>query len=51
MAGSGVATLPNKSAANNQIKEELHKPIIRNFKKRTVYSGFRDNIWGSDLAD
>ena len=20
-------------------------------KKRTVYSGFRDNVWGADLAD
>ena len=30
---------------------ELHKPIIRNFKKRTVYSGFKDNIRGADLAD
>ena len=29
----------------------MHKPIIRNFKKRTVYSGFKDNIWGADLAD
>ena len=27
---------------NEQLAEELHKPIIRNFKKRTVYSGFRD---------
>ena len=36
---------------NKQLAEELHKPIIRNFKKRTVYSGFRDNIWGADLAD
>ena len=29
----------------------MHKPIIRNFKKRTVYSGFKDNIWDVDLAD
>ena len=29
----------------------MHKPIVRNFKKRIVYSGFRDNIWGADLAD
>ena len=29
----------------------MHKPIIRNFKKRTVYSGFKDNIWGADLVD
>ena len=42
---------------NNEIKqklqlaEELHKPIIRNFKKRAVYFGFKDNIWGAYLAD
>ena len=29
----------------------MHKPIIRNLKKRTIYSGFRGNIWGADLAD
>ena len=34
-----------------QLAKELHKPIIRKFKKRKVYSGFRDNIWGADLAD
>ena len=36
---------------NYQLEEELHKPIIRKFKKRKVYSSFRDNIWGVDLAD
>ena len=46
--GSGV-NIPLEF--NEQLAEELHKPIIRNFKKRTVYSGFRDNIWGADLAD
>ena len=36
---------------NNEIlAEELHKPIIRNFKRRKVYSSFKD-IWGVDLAD
>ena len=34
-----------------QLAEELHKPIFRKFKKRKVYSGFRDNIWGAHLAD
>ena len=29
---------------NEQLAKELHKPIIRNFIKRTVYSGFKDNI-------
>ena len=47
--GSGVAN--NKIKQNIQLAEELHKRIIRNFKKRTVYPGFRDNIWGDDLAD
>ena len=36
---------------NEQLAKELHKPIIRKFKKRKVYSGFIDNIWGADLAD
>ena len=45
-SGSGVATGPNYQLAN-----ELHKQIIRTFKRRKVYSSFRDNIWGVDLAD
>ena len=36
---------------NEKLAEELHKPITRNFKKRKVYSTFKDNIWGADLAD
>ena len=36
---------------DEQLAEELHKVIIRNFKKRTVYLGFKDNTWGADLAD
>ena len=41
-----VAGRPNQQLAN-----ELHKPIIRNFIKRKVYSSFKDNIWGVDLAN
>ena len=44
--GSGIANEPNYQLAN-----ELHKPIIRKFKKIKVHSFFRDNIWGVDLAD
>ena len=40
-----------KLLANSQLANELHKPIIRNFKKRKVYSSFKENIWGVDLAD
>ena len=47
--GSGVAN--NEIKQKLQLAEELHKPITRNSKKRTVYLGFKDNIWGTDLAD
>ena len=36
---------------NKQLADELHKPIIRKFQRRKVYSSFKDNIWGVDLAD
>ena len=45
-SGSSITNEPNY-----QLADELHKPIIRKFKKRKVYSSFRDNIWGVDLPD
>ena len=33
------------------LADELHKPVIKKFNKRKVYSQFNDNIWGVDLAD
>ena len=33
------------------LANELHKPVIKKFNKRKVYSQFKDNIWGEDLAD
>ena len=45
-SGTGIANEPNYQLAN-----EIHKPIIKKIKKRKVYSSFRDNIWGVDLAD
>ena len=36
---------------NKKLAKELQKPIIRTLKKRKVYSGFKDNIWGANLAD
>ena len=40
-----------KSMRNQQLVNGVHEPIIRKFKKRKVYSSFKDNIWGVDLAD
>ena len=53
--GRGVTTLTKKSSIksipqNEQSADELHKPIIKKFKKR-VYSAFKDKIWGANLAD
>ena len=44
-------SIKNKIKQNQKLANELHKPIIRKFKKRKVYSSFKDNVWGVDLAD
>ena len=50
--GSGFKKLKNTTKPSSSIlAEERHKPIIRKFNKRKVYSQFKDNIWGVDLAD
>ena len=47
VSGSGAKLIPE----NEQLANELHIRIIRKCEKRKVYSTFKDNIWGSDLAD
>ena len=42
--GSGISS-------SSILADELHKPIIRKFNKRKVYSQFKVNVWGVDLAD
>ena len=37
--------------SSKALTEELHKPIIRKFNKRTVHSFFIDNLRGADLGD
>ena len=46
--GSGINTTKPSSSI---LADELHKPIIKKFDERKVYSQFKDNIWGVDLAD
>ena len=53
-SGSGVDISPAKKTAtepNHQLANELHRQTIKKFKRRKVYSSFKDNIWGEDLAD
>ena len=47
-SGKGIK---NEIKENQQLANDLHKPIIKKFKRRKVYSSFKDNIWGVDLAD
>ena len=49
--GSGFKKLKNTARNSSILADERHKPIIRKFDKRKVYSQFKDNIWGVDLAD
>ena len=48
--GSGIKKDTAKSSSLI-LADELHKPIIKKFDTRKVYSQFKDNIWGVDLAD
>ena len=53
--GSGIQKGTTKSSSLERssliLADELHKPVIKKFNKRKVYSQFKDNIWGVDLAD
>ena len=46
-----VEQLKNKIVSSKELAEELHKPVIRKFKKRKILSSFIDNIRGADLTD
>ena len=46
-AASGIKSMQQ----NEQLAEELNKPIIKIFNTRKVYSAFKDNIWDANLAD
>ena len=54
MSGKGNAkhsSLERTKEVNKILAEELHKPVIKKFNKRKLYSKFKDNIWGVELAD
>ena len=40
----------NQNMSDQQLAEEVHKPINRKFVKIKVHSSFIDNIWSADLA-
>ena len=50
--GSGFKKLKNMAEpsalarSSSMLADKRHKPIIRKFNKRKVYSQFKYNIWG-----
>ena len=38
-------------SVNEQLAEELHKPVTKKIKRRKVYTRFKDNIWAAYLAE
>ena len=38
-------------SVNEQLAEELHKPVIKKFRRRKVHARFDDNIWAADLTE
>ena len=48
---SKAVVLKRKLHKISKLAEELHEQLIRKFLKRKVFSSFKDNIWGADLAD
>ena len=42
--GSGISV-------NEQLPEELHKLVIKKFKRRKVYARLKNSIWAADLAE
>ena len=46
-SGSGIVA----NESNYQLAEELHKPKYWKSQEEKVYSTFRNNVWGADLAD
>ena len=38
----------SRVSVNEKLVDELHRPVIKKFKRRKVYAIFKDNIWVAD---
>ena len=38
-------------SVNEQLAKELHKPVIKIFKRIKSYTRFKDNTWGAYLTE
>ena len=48
---TGTVKPSSVKSSSSILADELHKPVIKKINKRKVYSQFKENIWGVDLAD
>ena len=39
------------SSVNEKLAQELHKPVIKKFKRTKMYARFKADIWAADLAE
>ena len=39
------------ASVNEELAQELHKPVIKKFRRRKVYARFKENNWAADLAE
>ena len=51
LGSAPIATSKAGVCVNEQVAQELNKPVIKKFKRRRVYARFKDDIWAEDLAD
>ena len=40
-----------KANVNQVLAQDLHKPVIKKFKRRKVYERFKGNLWAASLAE
>ena len=40
-----------KASVIEELAQELHKPVMKRFKRRRVYARFKDHIWAANLAE
>ena len=41
----------SEALVNEELAEEIHKPVIKKLKRIRVYGRFKNNIWAADLAE
>ena len=46
---TGSVTASQMISNLNEFAQELHKPVIENFKRRKEYARFKNDKWATDL--